>query len=76
MNKARRKEIARARDLLGEARTILEVARDEERDYFDNMPESIQEGAKGEKAEAVAETLEEAIDDLESLDEKLEEAAA
>ena len=64
MNKARRKEIDLARakvaeglSALEEAKGALESARDEEQDYLNNMPESFQNGEKGQ-------TAQEAIDNL------------
>lgn len=41
MNDARRKEIEKALGLISEAKSILETARDEEQEYFDNMPENM-----------------------------------
>jgi len=42
MNKDRRTEINKAIGMLQEALSILETARDEEQEYYDNMPESLQ----------------------------------
>jgi hypothetical protein len=67
MNAQRRKEIAKARGFLEEAKAIIETAASEERDYYDNMPESFQNGEKGEKAS-------EAADKLEEIDSSLDEA--
>lgn len=39
--------------------------RDEEQDYFDNMPESLQAGEKGEKAEAAINAMENVVGLLE-----------
>lgn len=51
MNKARRKEIDKAIDLLLEARVILEQVQSDEEDAFDNMPEGIQMSERGEAME-------------------------
>jgi hypothetical protein len=67
MNAARRKEIAKAQELIAEAIEILTGARDDEQDYFDAMPESLQGAEKGEAAEAAVSALEEAIDALEGV---------
>jgi len=74
MNKARRKEIARAIELIEEAREILENVRDEEQDAFDNMPESIQSSERGEAMEEYISILDDFIDERLSADE-LEEIA-
>lgn len=73
MNKDRR---ARIQDLVNRLECIkeeLETIRDEEQDYYDNMPESIQGGMKGEKAEEDIENLEEAYAGIEQALDYLQE---
>jgi len=72
MNKNRRKTIEQgiallqqATPLLDEARQLIEEAGQEERDYFDNMPENMQSGERGEQASAAADALEEIASNLE-----------
>ena len=74
MNKERRKQIeavkSRIESLLSEAASIqadVEAIRDEEQEYRDNMPESLAEGDKGQKAETAISALEQVIEDLENL---------
>lgn len=67
MNKQRRKDLQRAADLIGQARTIIEQARDEEQEYFDNMPESMQNGAKGEAADGNRQCLDDALDGIDEI---------
>ena len=64
MNKTRRKEIARAIELMEQAREILEAVRDEEQEAFDNMPESLQGSERGEAMEGYISTLEEVVGSL------------
>lgn len=66
MNKKRRAEIERAIALLEEAKEIFETAGQEEREYYDNMPESFQNGERGEAADAAASALEEACQTIET----------
>ena len=73
MNKDRRKQlaeiqtdIAKAIDLLSGYQSDLESVRDDEQDYYDNMPESFQNGEKGETAQAAISALEEAIEAIET----------
>ena len=73
MNKARRKEIDSVIEALEEAKEQLEVIRDDEQDYFDNMPESFQYAEKGEAAEEAISNLDYAIDQI---DEVIENAAS
>lgn len=87
MNKARRTQIeaigARIGALLEDAALIagdVEAVRDEEQEYRDNMPESLAEGEKGERADAAIAALDQVIEALESLletefDEQLTAAA-
>lgn len=73
MNKARRKELERAKALIDEAAEIIAAAKDEEQDYFDNMPESLQGGDKGAAAEQAVDALDEAASDLEGISSKLDD---
>ena len=57
MNDARRKAIRAALSQIEDAAATLEGPRDEEQDYFDNMPEPIQSGEKGDKATEVIEAM-------------------
>lgn len=57
MNKARRKRIAEAAELLDQARGILEEVRDEEQEAHDSLPESLQNGERGEEMEAYIDAL-------------------
>jgi hypothetical protein len=57
MNKQRRKAIAEAISAIEELVTDIENLRDEEQDYHDNMPENMQQGEKGEAAEAAVDAL-------------------
>lgn len=68
MNKDRRKRLAEATDLIERAQSLLEKAagiveevRDEEQDAFNNMPESLQDGERGQR-------MQEAIDALDNVD--------
>ncbi|QQS31880.1 MAG: hypothetical protein IPM50_09320 [Acidobacteriota bacterium] len=58
MNKQRRKHLVYLLEKLEEAQVQLSALAEEERDYFDNMPEGIQTSEKGEKADDIATQLE------------------
>ena len=58
MNKQRRADIE-------QAKSLLEGARDEEQEYYDNMPENLQASDKGEAAENAVSNLDEAISAIE-----------
>lgn len=73
MNKERRNRIAEIMDKLNEiADEICEVAQ-EERDAFDNLPESLQYGERGEAMEAAADELEDVSSEVSELASRLEE---
>ncbi len=66
MNKLRREKLAK---LSGEASTLsasIQELLDEEQEYFDNMPESIQGGEKGNVAQAAIDSMQSAINALDS----------
>jgi hypothetical protein len=70
MNNERRKAIsAVVKQLeqfpdLDELQNELETIRDDEQEVFDNMPESLQQGERGQASEAAISALQEAIDML------------
>lgn len=67
MNRQRRKYLARAERLLGEARAIIEQARDEEQDFLDNMPENMQGGARAELIAGNVICLDDALDAIDEV---------
>lgn len=71
MNAHRRKALAaiadRMTDLQSQVSTLISDLQDvcnEEQDYFDNMPESLQDGDKGQKAQAAIDLMENLISEL------------
>lgn len=67
MNAERRKELDRAIAMIEEARSIVEAVKDAEQEAFDNMPESFQNGERGEKSQAC-------IDAMDNIDTSLDDA--
>lgn len=74
MNKARRKELSRAVELLEEAQSIIESCRDEEQEYMDNMPENLQESEKYYAAEEAVNNMDEAYDKIDEVINSVESA--
>lgn len=75
MNAQRRKALADLMDRLTplaatitDIKDALETIRDEEQEAFDNMPEGLQQGDRGQAMEEAISTLDSAIDDLENFD--------
>lgn len=67
MNKQRRKEIAEVVQELETLKERIEVLRDEEQEYFDNMPEGIQMSERGDLAQEAASNLEYVADGFDEL---------
>lgn len=72
MNATRRSAIGAQVQVLSDAKEQLENIRDEEQEYYDNMPESLKQGDKGIAAEGAVSELENAISDVESAMSNLE----
>ena len=64
MNKARRKELDKASELIAQAQEIVQGAADEEQEYFDGAPENMVESDKYARAEEAAGELIEIADEL------------
>lgn len=64
MNDARRKQIKAIIEVLETQKAEAETTRDEEQEYFDNMPENMQGGDKGSAAEEAISNLDSAIDNF------------
>jgi hypothetical protein len=74
MNAERRKQLAEAISQIEEAKSIIETVATEERDEFEALSEKAQEAEKGVAIEACASSLDEAMDDCDSLINKLNDA--
>ncbi len=71
MNNERRTKLAALRDRMSELQdqactliTDLQDILNEEQEYLDNMPESLQEGEKGEKAQAAIDLMDDLINSI------------
>lgn len=75
MNKKRRKRIDTLANQLENIPIEIDDIISEEETYYENMPESIQDGEKGETAQAAIECLNTARDSLTDAIEQLNEAS-
>ena len=76
MNKTRRAAIE---TVIGELSDLAETIKnlfDEEQEAFDNLPESLQYGTRGESMQEAIEALDNAVRCFEELDEYLNEAVS
>lgn len=74
MNKDRRKRIQILKDKLLDLLTEIEEIKEEEQEAYDNLPESLQDGEKGEKISGAVDHLDSAYSSLEEAGEYLDEA--
>lgn len=74
MNNARRKLIDKLIIDIEQAISELDTIHDDELTAFDGMPESLQNGEKGEKAQEAISNLEDAYSSLQSARDSLENA--
>jgi hypothetical protein len=61
MNAARRKQLDIILAVIEQAKCDLDLVNDAEQEAFGSMPESIQTGAAGEKAQTAIEAIDEAM---------------
>lgn len=74
MNKQRRASIEKLREQLSGIQTDLDDLLEEERESFDNLPESLQESDRGQAMQAAIDSMESALSSIEEADGSLEEA--
>jgi len=72
MNAQRRARIGAILTKLNDLAEEIESIKDEEQDYYDNMPESLQGGEKGEAAQNAITALENAKDNTDCACSELE----
>lgn len=69
-----KEKLEKHRDDATDIQGQLESLRDEEQDYYDNMPEGLQSGDKGDRAQEAADSLDEAVNQIETVHDILDEA--
>ena len=74
MNKARRTRINEIIDSLNQLKEEINIIMGEEQEALDNMPESFQEGERGEAMQDAIDNLSSAMDSVEEAVDSLEEA--
>ncbi len=74
MNAPRRAALNALISKIEEIKSEAETLASEERDYYDNMPESLQQGEKGEAASAAADALESVEGSLQEAIDQISEA--
>lgn len=66
MNKERRKRIEELSTKLSECKEEADALQEEEQEYYDNMPENMQGGEKGETAQSAIDAMQEASDNIDA----------
>ena len=74
MNNARRAALAKIGEVIEEAKGDIEMLRDEEQEYLDAMPESLQSSEKHGTAENAVSSMDNAINSIEEVISSIEEA--
>lgn len=74
MNKTRRQQLNELAEKIRELNDEVETLRAEEQDYYDNMPESFQDGEKGERAQDAIDAMDEALEYLDNAADSLDSA--
>lgn len=72
MNKARRKELEKAADLISQAMDIVDSVLEEEQNAYDSLPDSIRDSSRGEQFEDGISELEDARETVTSALEDVE----
>lgn len=75
MNKEKRQRLLYAQSLLSKASDIVADVRDDEQDDFDNLPESIQDAARGQQMSDAVDAMEDAIESIEEASSCIDKAA-
>lgn len=75
MNKQRRKDLLDVAESLQEALDRLSEVRDEEQEAFDNMPESLQYGSRGDAMQEAIDTMDEWEGEIDEIKSRIEEFA-
>jgi hypothetical protein len=76
MNNVRREAINKIVGHIDDLKFQIEFLVEEEQEAYDNMPESLQNGDRGEAAQAAISALEYAVSNIEDAVSNLEEATA
>lgn len=75
MNKDRRKRIEALIEKIDDIKIEIEEIQSEEQDAFDNMPESFQDGERGEQSQSAIDALGEALGALDETIDQLNTAS-
>jgi hypothetical protein len=73
MNKERRKRLQNVIDTLKDMVDELYAIQEEEQEAYDNLPESFQEGERGEKMSDAIDTLDMVLSEIDSQADELQE---
>ena len=74
MNALRRKKLNEAKNQLEKAKEIVAAALEDEQEYFENMPENLQNSERGENSQSAISYLEEAEELFDDIQENIDNA--
>lgn len=75
MNKLRREELMEVAGILDDVICRLSDIQSDEQEYFDNMPEGFQYGARGDAAQEAIDLMDEWVSDIEEIKTNIEDYA-
>lgn len=75
MNNSRRGILASISEAIGELEARLQEVIDEEQDAYDNLPESIQNGERGQRSPEAIDALDQALESQSEARSQIEEAS-
>lgn len=74
MNNSRRKELDKLCEQIEDIKYKLDIIREDEQTYLDNIPENLQSSERYETAEEAVDALENAVDEFDEIIEYIETA--
>ena len=74
MNKIRRNQLKAIQEKMAELRDLIDAVLSDEQEAYDNLPESFQDGERGEAMQTAIEAMESAMESCEEAEGYLEEA--
>ena len=74
MNKIRRNQLKAIQEKMAELRDMIDAVLSDEQEAYDNLPESFQDGERGEAMQTAIEAMESAMESCEEAEGYLEEA--
>lgn len=73
MNRQRRKKLSEAFDLVAKAEELIDAAKDEETESYENLPDNFRDGDRGEEMQNYIDMMDEVIGYLQDAESVIEQ---